>query len=654
MKKNFVFILFLLLSLTGFSQSRAVLFTIDDVPFYSDEFVRVYQKNLDLVKDDSQKDLNAYMDLYVAYKLKVQKALKLGLNNEEKYQKELASYRKQLAKKYLNDSEVTEKLVQEAYERIKEEIRASHILVLVKENGTPEDTLLAFRKIESYYNEIKKGGDFAEIAFHKSEDPSAKQNKGDLGYFSAFRMVYPFENAAYNTPVGSVSKPFRTQFGYHLIQTTDRRPNQGDVQVAHIILFKNQDNAVKNDFSEKRDLMKSIYEQYLNGESFESLARQFSEDKSTNQVGGEMPKFSSGQLASIEFENVAFGLQNPGDVSEPFETDLGFHLVKLIKKHPLEDISKLRQDIENNVKRDERSLLIETSLSDKLKLKYEVTRFDAELKKITPLITADFFEGKWNKPENFSRASNTFININGVAYTNNSFLDFLLKQQKRNSFSKHIPTMLSQAREAFIDTEIKAYYDGQLENEFVEFHYIMEEYRDGLLLFDLMEKEIWEKSKNDSIGLEHFYNANKENYRWKKRYGAVLFSSKDKKALKSALKLYKKGISKDSIKKSLNADNATLVKITEGVFEEDFADLKNYSLEKLGVNSIFENNDGYFGVADVKAILQPSYKTIDECKGRLTSDYQQELESNWVASLKNEFDVKINTKEFESVKQQLK
>lgn len=653
MKKNFICILFLILTLNVFSQSKDVLFSIDNTSFYTDEFTRVYSKNLDLVKDDSQKDLDAYLDLFIGYKLKVQKALKLGLDKEERYQKELASYRKQLAKKYLNDSEVTDQLIEEAYSRIQEEVRASHILVLVKSNATPEDTLRAYRKIESYYEQLKKGGDFDEIAFHKSEDPSAKQNKGDLGYFSAFRMVYPFENAAYNTPVGSVSKPFRTQFGYHLLKTTDRRANQGDVSISHIILFKENSNVKKVDDSGKRNLMNDIYKKYQQGESFESLARQFSEDKSTNQVGGEMPKFSSGQLSSIEFESQAFSLQNPGDVSEPFETEIGFHFIKLIKKFPVEEFEGLRNKIEDQVRKDERSMLIETTLSNKLKQKYKVEKVAVELQKIAQLITPAFYEGKWEKPSDYKRAKNAFISINGEEYTNDMFLDFLMKQQKRNTYSKDIKTMLVQAREAFIDVEIKAYYDSQLENEFSEFHFIMEEYRDGLLLFDLMEKEIWEKSKTDTLGLEKFYANHKNEYKWKKRYEAVLFSTKDKKTLKKATKLFKKGTDIVEIKKILNSDNATALKAEEGVFETDYKELNNYNLVESGVSDFKINNDGYYGVAIVNNVMPPAVKTLDECRGRVTSDYQSYLEKEWVTNLKKEFKVSVNAPVFEKVKKQL-
>ena len=220
------------------AQNKEVLFTINDNPYYTDEFVRVYKKNLDLVKDDSQKDLDKYLDLFLGYKLKVEKANKLGLQNDTKYQNELKSNRNQLAKSYLNDSQVTNALIEEAYERMKLDVRASHILVMVEEGAIPADTLKAYNKMLDIIKRIESGESFEALAAKFSEDPSAKDNKGDLGYFSAFRMVYPFENAAYKTAVGSVSKPFRTRFGYHILKVADKRINRGEVSVSHIMIMK--------------------------------------------------------------------------------------------------------------------------------------------------------------------------------------------------------------------------------------------------------------------------------------------------------------------------------------------------------------------------------------------------------------------------------
>ena len=278
MKLKHVFLGFLMgffLVANAQSSSKEVLFTIDDQPFYTDEFIRVYNKNLDLVKDESQKDLNQYLELFIGYKLKVSKANKLGLQNNSQYQTELKSYRTQLSKNYTTDSKVTKELVDEGYKRLLKEVNASHILILADENAAPADTLAAYNKVMAIRSRIQNGEDFGTLAAALSQDPSAKDNKGNLGYFTSFKMVYAFENGAYNTSLGSVSMPVRTRFGYHLIKVNDIRDNRGEVAVSHIMILKNKEGvAVEN----AKATCEAIYQKLQQGENFEELAKQFSED----------------------------------------------------------------------------------------------------------------------------------------------------------------------------------------------------------------------------------------------------------------------------------------------------------------------------------------------------------------------------------------
>src|SRR5690606_12047347 len=213
----------LCVSALSFAQQtkKEVLFTINENPYYTDEFVRVYNKNLDLVKDDSQKDLDNYLNLFIGYKLKVNRAYELGLQNNRKYQLELKNYREQLSKNYHLDKEVTDELVEEAYNRLQKEVKASHILFMLDENASPADTLRVYNKAMEIRAKALAGEDFGKLAQQYSEDKSAKENYGELGYFSAFRMVYPFETGAYTTPKGEVSKPVRSRFGYHIIKVED-------------------------------------------------------------------------------------------------------------------------------------------------------------------------------------------------------------------------------------------------------------------------------------------------------------------------------------------------------------------------------------------------------------------------------------------------
>lgn len=645
-----IIFVFLLTQSFLFAQNKEVLFTIDNHPYYTDEFVRVYNKNLDLVKDDSQKDLDKYLELFLGYKLKVEKANKLGLQHGTSYQNELKSYRNQLSKNYINDSKVTNELVQEAYNRMTKEVRASHILILVDEGASPEDTLKAFNKIKDIKNRLNAGEDFVKVAQQFSEDPSVKENNGDLGYFSAFRMVYPFENAAYKTKAGQISKPFRTRFGYHIIKVVDKRVNRGEVTVAHIMIVK-QNDVAQNE--KAKATIDDIYQKIQQGEGFESLANQFSEDKSSASKGGVLQRFGSGQLSSEEFENVAFSLQNKNDISKPFQSQFGWHIVKLIDKHPVLSLTDMKNELEEKVRKDERSLLITNSLAKKLRAKYPQTKDSKVLASVKKIITDDFYSQTWETPLNLKDYNKTILTINKSKQVSAvAFLNFIHVQQKSKIKTKPISKLVDELFEKFIDEQVTTYYNENLENEFPEFKYVMDEYRDGLLLFDLMDREIWTKAKTDTLGLSNYFKQNIQNYQWKKRFDANIFSSTDKDVIAKAKKFLEKGKSIDYIKEKLNKDGKINIMVKSGLFEEDYDILPQYTNLSKGVSNVV-TKDQYHFVVEVKEVKQAEAKKLTDCTGKAVNDYQQYLESNWVNELRKEFDVKVNAAVFETIKKQL-
>jgi len=650
MKNKFFVVTLLIFASFTWAQNKQTLFTIDGNPYYTDEFSRVYKKNLELVKDDSQKDLDKYLELFVGYKLKVHKANQLGLQNQEKYINELKSYRNQLTKTYMNDSQVTSKLIEEAYQRMKEEVRASHILVMVDEGALPADTLKAYQKITDIKKRIEAGASFDDVAATLSEDPSAKENKGDLGYFSAFRMVYPFENAAFNTKVGQISTPFRTRFGYHILKVVDRRQNRGEVAVSHIMIAKKNDEATNQDVS--KSVITQLYQKLKQGESFEELAKQFSDDKSTADKGGMLQRFGSGQLTSLEFEEKAFSLNNPEEYTEPFETQFGWHIVKLNQKFEIGSLIDLKNEIEGKIKRDERSVLITNSLASKLRGKYKITT-DAKLKALVKKSVNDtFYTQNWQLPANRVPFDKALVTIDKASLTANQFLDYINNQQKGTIKTRPVANLVDELYENWLDEQVIAYYNGNLENEHPEFAHVMEEYRDGLLLFDLMEKEIWNRAKEDSIGLEKFRIENIQNYKWKERYDVAVYSSTKADVIKNVNKLLKKNKSEDFIKKTINTNDKVEVMVKSGIFEKGSDNLPVTEIMKTGISEVIEKN-GYYFVIQVKNILPESEKTMAESKGKLISDYQQFLEKNWVDALKNEFKVIINQPVFDSIKKQM-
>ena len=650
--KQLFFGLFLSLNIAAHAQevSNKVLFTIDNKPYYTDEFIRVYNKNLDLVKDESQKDLNQYLDLFIGYKLKINKANILGLQADPVYKAELEQYRNQLAKNYLTDSKVTKELVQEAYNRSKKEIKASHILFLVPENSSPADTLKAYKKAIDVRQKALKGENFAELAQKYSEDPSAKENKGDLGYFSAFRMVYPFESAAFNTLKGQISQPIRTNFGYHLIKVDDIRENRGEVIVAHIMVMNPEveDAALKD---KVKNTIFDINKKLRQGENFESLARQFSEDKSSSSKGGVLNRFGSGQLSSPEFEDVAFSLTTEQPISQPFQSQFGWHIVKLVEKFPIKPMADMQVELENKIGRDDRSKLIAASMNEKLRKKYAVKRNEKTYSSIVKSVSSAIYEGNWATNDKIA-ADNLFA-VNDHNVNAGDFMKYIENKQKSGLTIKPVNKQVDALYQSFVEEQLNQYYDANLEKEFPEFAAVMDEYRDGLLLFNLMEKEIWEKAKTDSIGLQKFYKENATKYQWTDRVDAIILSSTNQDIINKANKLLKKNKSADEIRAALNTADVVNVMAKSGVYEHDSDVLPKGLKFKKGISKVIKEGDYYF-IAKVNKLLPARAKTLDEAKGRVINDYQQYLEEHWVKSLKSEFDINVNKEVFAEVKRMMK
>lgn len=646
MMRKFLFVLFAFSFVSAQSQltNEDVLFTVADEPVYATEFIRIFNKNLDLVQDESQKDVDEYLNLFVNYKLKIAEAEAQGLDEKPAYKRELGNYKKQLAKNYLTDTEVTDELVEEAYYRVTNEVKASHILIRLDANASAEDTLRAYneliklrdRVIDEGFNNVKKD-------VHNGQTVYAEE----LGYFSGFKMVYDFENIAYNTEVDEISMPFKTQFGYHIVIVEDKRESRGERTVAHIMITNSDD---KQESAETR--INEIYKKIEQGESFEALAKQFSEDKSSAPNGGQLNPFSGGQLSSLEFENVAFSLENIGDVSVPFETEFGWHIMKLLDKQGVATFEEMKPELEVKVKRDSRSQLIDNSIVSKLKIRYNISGEQPALPYFESILTQDYFVGKWQIPEDFS-ANKTLIVIDSKTLTYNDFGQHLFKMQRKAHSKKNIHDLVNEEYQNFLGQNLIVYQEENLENESDDFANIVNEYRDGLLLFELMETEIWNTSSTDSLEIQNYYNANKANYFWDERVDAVVASSSDKVIIKRVKKLLEAGKTPEDIKLEINVEDEVHVIFSTGIMETGHQALpKGLTFEK-GVSKIYNHNDA-FVVVQIKEVLLETAKTYEETKGQVISDYQKYKEEVWLNELKTKYPVVINEPVLNKVKVQIK
>lgn len=642
--KQLIVALFSLAIIGGaFAQQDPVVMTIDGKPVTKSEFLQIYLKNNPDPKYD-QASLDEYVELFKKFKLKVTEAEALGYDTIPKLVRELDGYKKQLALPYLQDSSMNEQLVTQAYDRMKTEIRASHILLKAGDKTSPEDTLKIYNRLLEIKKRIEAGEDFATIAMgpNGSEDPSAATNGGDLGFFTAFQMVYPFEDAAYNTPVGKVSKPFRTRFGYHILQVTDKRPARGTMETAHIMI-RLSNESTGDDVNTAKDKATEIYELLKKGESFEDLARQHSDDGATASKGGVLPVFGTGAPTRMvpAFEDAAFELKNDGEFTEPIRTDYGYHIIKRLAWNPVPPFEDLKKDLEGRVSRDSRSQLTQASFVEKLKKEYGFKK-----KNDKPVL---WFENVVDSTYHLGLFKASNVNSNKPIFTMNKksfgqkdFANYLEKNYRsalRNGSEK---AMLLDMYKNWEKDAIIEYETEQLPKKYPAYRALLKEYHDGILLYEVMSDLVWNKAMKDTSGLRAYYDANKSNYMWDKRYDCEVLECKDMNLANTAFKLMSADTAQAAnVSKQLNKDSELNVRLRTG--KQDVAKTAYLSGRdlKVGLNEPYEF-EGKFYVVQIDEILAPTTKEFYEAKGAVTSDYQSKLEADWLKELNAKYPVVIN------------
>lgn len=688
------------IGLTAFAQiSEPVIMTINDKPVYKSEFENVYKKNSGKEVNKEQKSVKEYVDLFSTFKMKVFEAEANGLDTNSSFKTELAGYRKQLAAPYLTDKNVNEALIQEAYERMKTEVKASHILIRVAEDALPKDTIEAYTrlmiirdalmgknptpaKIAEYEAILKKssaaltkastkqdtvnyntklnavkgisvalsaGSDkFAAAAKKTSEDPSAADNGGDLGYFTSLQMVYPFENAAYKANNGDITMPVRTRFGYHILKVADKRPSQGEILTAHIMVKFAKDMGEK----EKANLKTKIDEIYTKlkaGEKFEDLARQFSDDKPSAEKGGQLQWFGSSRMP-IEFEKAAFALANNGDYSEPFTTSYGWHIVKRLDKKGLASFSDMKGDLKQRIGKDSRTQAGRSSLIQKIKNDNKYVENPVAKKDFLKVIDSTVYQGKWEAKKAEKLGNKELFKLGAKKYTQNDFAKYIeTRQTVRPKMDNNM--FLQQSYKEFVDETLITFEDESLESKYPDFRNLLKEYRDGILLFDLTDQKVWSKAVKDTAGLKTFYEKNKNNYLWDERAEVTTYKCANEKVAKEVRGMLKKNKTEKEIVDAVNKSSQLNVSV------ENITYLKGENKDvdanwKQGVvaTDIKDTKENKVTVLVVNKVLGKTPKTIAEAKGMITADYQNYLEKEWLSYLKNKYTVKVNEEVLNTVK----
>ena len=646
MKVIQLFIVFLSFNLF-YGQEKPIL-KIDDDEVYISEFEQIYWKNK---KENiaTKEDLDNYIQLFVNFKLKVKAAEEMGLDTSKKFKDELAGYRVQLERPYLIDTSINENLINEAYYRTVNEVSASHIMVQLSPNPNPKDTLAAFQKIEDIRLKINSGiASFEELAEEVSEDPSAKFNKGNLGYFNAFKMVYPFECAAYNTPVGKISKIIRSKYGYHLVKPNNIRKAKGRTRTSHIMITINPKT---KDIKAAENKINSIYEELtLQNKTFEALANEYSEDRKSAKRGGEIGWVSSADNFYPSFKETVFSLKEDEEFSKPFQTPNGWHIVKRLEFEPIGDLNSMRYELKNKIQKDSRAQKTKASFINKLKAEYNTKE------SFKPKILFDLVKKKGINNQNFKEFNDNkvlktpILTFNDLSFSNIDFIQYLIKGNLYKKCINNID-LLKNHFQKFVAKELIEYEKTQLEKKHPDFRALMKEYRDGILLFEISDQKIWSKAVKDTTGLKKYFNNNRTLWQYPNRINGTLFTSNSKKIINRAYKLIVKGrVNNDSIIALLNKEDALNISYKE----KNIDDFKNYNTNFDNLNDgankpIFANGKWYLFFVKEKLVTRT--KEFNEAEGIIVSGYQSFLEESWLRSLKEKYNIEINYDILYSIKE---
>ncbi len=650
MKKNiFTLLIVLLISTSFYSQKKDILMTIDDEPVMVSEFKRVFNKNLSLVQEEDQKSVEGYLDLFIDYKLKVIEAKAQGLQETKEYKKEFEKYQDQLSRNYMFDDRVTDELVIEAYERSLEEINADHILVLLTLSALPKDTLIAYNKIKTIREKaIKNEMPFDSLVKKYSEEPKAKEHLGKLGYFSAFSMVYDFENAAYNTPVGEISDIVRTEFGYHIIKVNDRRKKKHKINVSHIMIFENDE---KREY-DPEERINELYAMVQQGESFEGIARQFSEDRNTAINGGKIRTFGVGDLRAPLFEEAAYSLKEKGDVTKPIKSSFGWHIIRLNEVFPIPTFEEQKESIESKVNGGARARVVTKAANQKIKNEYGYEEGVSYMPYMYEFVSDSVLKKKWEYVPVPKNENKTLFKIGNKEVTYDDFARFIAEKQNLSMKYDNKEMLIIDYYNEFYNKTLKDYFKQRLEEENGDYASVLDEYRSGLLIFDVMDKNIWTKAKNDSIGLQNFFEKTKDDYVWKKRIVGDIYTSPTRSNALMVQKLVEKGTDSKEIRKQLNTGSQVNVIVNSGNYEIDRREVPKDFEEKIGVSRIYEVEDS-FVVMNVVNIIPSSEKDLEMVRGLVLSKYQNHLEEQWMNDLRNKYKVVVNERVLKRVKKEL-
>ncbi len=653
MNKNLLsLIVFIFSYLIGNSQTAdPVLFELKDSKVHVSEFKYIYEKNNRDNADYSKKSLSEYLELYKKFKLKVQKARDMKLDTIPSLKSELAGYRRQLAKSYLVDNEVSDRLVREVFNRQQKDRKIAHIFFKLDKYASPDEVNKKKNLAQETYNKLKEGADFAILAKRLSQDKITAKKAGVLGYFTAPMPdgFYDLETAMCNLKPGEISKPVKSQLGFHIIKLIEERPARGEMEIAHILIKK---KLKSKQLVNAKSLVDSIYMKLKNNESFETLAKNYSHDKKTASKGGYLGFFGIGKYEPV-FEEAAFAIKKDGDYSPIIESDIGYHIIKRISKQDNTNYDLSKKRIKTKIIKDSRFEKAKKTLIERIKKDAHFKYNQNVLNRFISTLDKDFYSYGWKSKSEDNSELISFGNTD--KYSIKEFTAYCKSQGRlraRYLKKKDIKETVNELLEMFIDEKAISYEERNLEAKYPDFKSLMREYEEGILLFEATKLNVWDKASKDSTGLAEFYSLHKSNYTWKERahIEEILIDSDNKKLIKKIYKCAKKkSKTKDKLLKKFNKKSDVLA-INSSLIERTSNMAKGIKWKK-GARSkpMIDSKNSRSSFIRITGFEPAGMKSLNEAKGYVIADYQDYLESIWVKKLKLEYPIKVNEEVFKSL-----
>jgi peptidyl-prolyl cis-trans isomerase SurA len=653
MKLRLTLIIFLsvMLDFTAWSQGLIdkTLMTVAGKAVPAGEFIRMYNKSAEPGK---QNDIDTYLQQYITFKCKVADAISLGMDTTRAFKTELGGYRDQLAQNYLTDIETKEKLLQKTYQRSLTEINAWHILVSCPEGAKPEDTLNAWQKASDIRKRIINGESFEEVARSSSDDPSVKINGGNLGYFTVFQMIMPFEDEAYRLKKGAVSEPVRTPYGYHIIKVADKRPSKGKILVAHIMKTA-PPGADEADVRKAKEATDSIYQKLLGGASFSELAARYSDHNESAAAGGKLNWFGAGEIIP-DFSEAAFSIADTGKYTKPVRTVYGWHIIKLLDKKPPGTYEETKSYLESRLNQSYLNSVSKKSFIDRLKKEYRFSINEDARNWFIANTDTMIIRGllKYNRTE---MPSGNIYSFAGQHLTTKDFATYI--ERRSSIIATNDPVFfINQTIEAKAADQVFKYENSVLEKKYPDFRFLMNEFHDGILLFEISGLKVWNRVQNDSLGLKQYYEEHKKDFLTKKGIEAKVYtlrSAKDEKKFNPAFKKYSGKPETDRLMlKKFNRENDSLLVINERkYFSGD-----DPAIDKLDwtLGPKYLNINGFPEIILIQKIIDPEPLPFVEVQGEMMTRYQDFLENEWLKQLKEKYTVKIDNQVYDEVKKNIK